>query len=154
MYGSNTVFHDPTAPSGPGAPRCLGTVVTLRHTTFGSSPLYERSAHRTDLSIWHHTTITQDRQPHTRQDSNQRAVANPSLRPHAHWDRARSHTNSKPTEYTYIFLIFVRQPPVGYGLLFHEVSRPHTTTHNSRQGSSGQLISLSQRPLPNYTQHS
>jgi len=24
------------------------------------------------------------------------------------------------------------QPPVGQGLLIHEVSRPHTTTHHSR----------------------
>jgi len=31
------------------------------------------------------------------------------------------------------FLIFiVRQPPVGHGLLIHEVSRSHTTTYHSR----------------------
>jgi len=27
---------------------------------------------------------------------------------------------------------FARQPPVGQGLLIHEVSRSHTTTHHSR----------------------
>jgi hypothetical protein len=43
---------------------------------------------------------------------------------------------------------------VGHGLLIHEVSRPHTTTHHSRQDSSGRVISLSQRPLPDNTQHS
>ena len=34
------------------------------------------------------------------------------------------------------------------------VSRSHTTTHRSRQDSSGRVISSSQRPLPNNTQHS
>jgi len=49
---------------------------------------------------------------------------------------------------------FGRQPPVGQGLLIHEVSRSHTTTQHSRQDSSGQVISSSQRPLPDNTQHS
>jgi hypothetical protein len=40
---------------------------------------------------------------------------------------------------------------VGHGLLIHEVSRSHTTTHHSRQDSSG-LLSSSQRPLPDNTQ--
>ena len=40
------------------------------------------------------------------------------------------------------------------GLLIHEVSRSHTTTHHSGYDSSGQLISPSHRPLPNSTQHS
>ena len=44
--------------------------------------------------------------------------------------------------------------PVGHGLLNHEVSRSRTTTHHSRQDSSGRLISSSQRPLPDNTQHS
>jgi hypothetical protein len=46
----------------------------------------------------------------------------------------------------YFFLL--QQPSVGQGLLIHEVSRSHTTTHYSRQKSSGPGISLSQRPLP------
>jgi len=29
-------------------------------------------------------------------------------------------------------LFLARQPPVGYGLLIHEVSKSHTTTHHSR----------------------
>jgi len=41
-----------------------------------------------------------------------------------------------------------RQPPVGQGLLIHEASRSHTTTHHSRLDSSGRVISTSQRPLP------
>jgi hypothetical protein len=52
------------------------------------------------------------------------------------------------------FFILVRQPPVGQGLLIHEVSRSHTTTHHIRQNPSGRMISSSQRPLPNNTHHS
>ena len=47
-----------------------------------------------------------------------------------------------------------RQSPLGRGLLIHEVSRSHTTTHHSRYDSSGRVISSSQRPLPENTQHS
>ena len=44
---------------------------------------------------------------------------------------------------------------MGLGLLIHEVafSRSHTT-HHSRYDSSGRVISSSQRPLPDNTQHS
>jgi hypothetical protein len=51
-------------------------------------------------------------------------------------------------------LFLVRQPPVGQGRLILEVSRSHATTHHSRQDSSGRVISPSQRPLPDNTQHS
>ena len=44
-----------------------------------------------------------------------------------------------------------RQLPVGHGLLIHEVSRSHTTTHDSRWDSSGLVISPSQKPLPDST---
>jgi len=55
----------------------------------------------------------------------------------------------------FFFCLFLaRQPQVGQGLLIHEVSRPHTTTHHSRYDSYGRVISSSQRPLPNNTQHS
>ena len=43
---------------------------------------------------------------------------------------------------------------MGQGLLIHEVSRSHTTTHHSRQDSSGRVISPTQRSLPDNTQHS
>ena len=45
-------------------------------------------------------------------------------------------------------------PVAGFSLLVFEVSWPHTTTRHSRQDSSGRVISLSQRPLPDNTQHS
>ena len=55
--------------------------------------------------------------------------------------------------FTFTFFL-ARQPPVGHGLLIHEVSRSHTTRHHSRCDSSGRVISSSQRPLPDNTQHS
>jgi hypothetical protein len=51
-------------------------------------------------------------------------------------------------------LSLVRQSPVGQGLLNQEVSRSHITTHHSRYGCSGRVISSSQRPLPDNTQPS
>ena len=48
--------------------------------------------------------------------------------------------------------VLVRQPPVGQGLIIHEVSRSHTKTHHSRQDSSGRVNSSSQR-LRDNTQH-
>jgi len=41
-----------------------------------------------------------------------------------------------------------------YGAPILDVSRSHTTTQHSRQDSSGRVISSSQRPLPDKTQHS
>ena len=53
------------------------------------------------------------------------------------------------------FICFwLNSPPVGHGLIIHEVSRSHTTTHHSRDVFCGRVINSSQRPLPNNTQHS
>ena len=57
-------------------------------------------------------------------------------------------------ENTSFCLFLAQQTPVGHGLLFHEVSRSHTTTQHSQQDSSGRVISSSQRPLPDNIQHS
>ena len=54
----------------------------------------------------------------------------------------------------FVCLFSARQPPLGQGLLIHEVSRSHTTTYHSRYDSSGRAISSSQRPLRDNTQHS
>jgi len=52
-------------------------------------------------------------------------------------------------------LFLARQPPVGQGLLIHEVSRrSRTTMLQSRLDLSRRVISSSQRPLPDNTQHS
>ena len=53
----------------------------------------------------------------------------------------------------YFFSVALR-PNAGHGLLILEVSRSHTTTHHSRQDSTRRVISSSQRPLPDNTQHS
>ena len=57
----------------------------------------------------------------------------------------------------YIPLLFfcavALRPNACYGLLILDVSRSHTTTHHSREDSSGWVISSSQRPLPDNTQH-
>ena len=70
----------------------------------------------------------------------------------------------KKTELTHILITILRgnilpppvalQPNTGHGLLILEVSRSHTTTQHIWQDSSGQVISSSQRPLPDNTQHS
>ena len=52
---------------------------------------------------------------------------------------------------TYFFLGGCNSPPAGQGLLIHEVSRSHTTTHHTRYDSSGRMIGPTQRPLPGNT---
>jgi len=53
-----------------------------------------------------------------------------------------------------LYKLLACQPPVGHVLPIHEVTISHTATHHSRYDSSGQVISSSQRPLPDNTQHS
>jgi hypothetical protein len=55
--------------------------------------------------------------------------------------------------YNQLWLYF-HSPVAGFSLLVFEVSWSHTTTHHSRQDSSGRVINPSQRPLPDNTQHS
>jgi len=45
------------------------------------------------------------------------------------------------------------RPNTGSGLLIPDVSRSHTATHQIRWDSFGRVISSSQRPLPDNTQH-
>ena len=52
------------------------------------------------------------------------------------------------------FFSVALQPNAGHGLLILQVSRSHTTTLHRRWDSSGRVISSSQRPLPDNTQHS
>ena len=67
---------------------------------------------------------------------------------------ASTHTNTVQTRPEVRFFFGRDSPTVGQGLLLHEVSWSHTTTHHSRYDSSGRMISPSQRPLPDNTQHS
>jgi hypothetical protein len=59
-----------------------------------------------------------------------------------------------PQEVNLHFFPVVLWPNTGHGLLLLEGSRPHTMTLHSRQNSSGQVISPSQRPLLDNKQHS
>jgi hypothetical protein len=54
-----------------------------------------------------------------------------------------------------LFFIFslALQLSASYGLLVHEVSLSHTMMRHNRLDSSGRVISSSQRPLPDKTQH-
>jgi hypothetical protein len=79
-------YHDATAPSGPGPPRCRGFTITLRHNTLGRTPLDEWSARRRDLYLTTQNT-------HKRQTSMPPAgfefTIPASERPQTHaWDRA------------------------------------------------------------------
>ena len=56
--------------------------------------------------------------------------------------------------YIFFFFAVALRPNAGHGLLILEASRSHTTMQHSRQDSSGRVISSSQRPLPDNTQHS
>jgi hypothetical protein len=58
------------------------------------------------------------------------------------------------TVHNLMFIPLAQQPNAGQGHLFLEVSRSYTMTRHSRLGSSGQGISPSEGPLPDYTQHS
>ena len=56
--------------------------------------------------------------------------------------------------YLFIYFAVALRPNAGHGHPILEISRSHTTTHHSRQDSFGRVISSSQRPLPDNTQHS
>ena len=56
--------------------------------------------------------------------------------------------------YIYIYIPVAMRPNADHGLPILGVSRSHTATHHSRLDSSGRVISASQRPLPDNTQHS
>ena len=49
-------FHCTTTPSGTGPPHYQGLVITLRHTTYGRTPLEKRSACRRKLYLTKHNT--------------------------------------------------------------------------------------------------
>ena len=54
----------------------------------------------------------------------------------------------------YIFFSVALRPNMGHGLLILEVSWSNTTTHHSREDSSGRVTGPSHRPLPDNTQRS
>jgi hypothetical protein len=82
------IFQWLGCPSGPGRPRYRVFAITLRHTTFGRTPLENWSARRRDLYLTTHNS-------HKRQTSmppggfEPTVLASERLQPHA-WDRAAS----------------------------------------------------------------
>jgi len=64
------------------------------------------------------------------------------------------HVYTAINTHIHFFFSVALRPIAGHGLLILEVSRSHTTKCHSRQDSSGRVISPSQRPLPDSTQHS
>jgi len=88
--------------SGPRPPHCSGSAITLRHTTFGRTPLDEWSARRRDLYLTTHNT-------HYRHTSNphgwiqdckpsKRKAAHPRLSLRGHWARLNGSMNYIPRE--------------------------------------------------------
>ena len=67
------------------------------------------------------------------------------------WNRANNYSGKL---LKCLFFTMAQQPPMGQGLLNHEVSRSHTTTPHSLEDSSGRVISPTQRPLSDKTQYS
>jgi len=65
------------SPRGPKSPHCRGFTITLRHTTFGRTPLDEWSARRRDLCLTTHNT-------YKRQPSIPLAGFEPTMRDHWH----------------------------------------------------------------------
>ena len=70
------------SPSGPRHHHYRGFMIT-----FGRTPLDEWSARRQDLCTWQYTTLTRDRHPCFRRDSNPQSQQVSGRRPRGHWDR-------------------------------------------------------------------
>jgi hypothetical protein len=90
------LFNGATASTEPGPSHNRGFTITLRHTTFGRTPLYEWLAPYRDLNLYLTTHNTHNRQKihapggiRTRFLS-QRPAAHPRLRPRGHWGRRRT----------------------------------------------------------------
>jgi len=73
-------FHDSTALSGTERPYCRGCTITLRHTAFSRTALEDWSA-LAETSTRQHTTLTTDRHPCSRRDSNPQSQQTNCRRP-------------------------------------------------------------------------
>ena len=81
------------APSRPWPPHYHGFMITLRHTTFGRTPLNESSTHDRDLHLITRTTQKQrDFQAPGRIQTgypSKQAAADPCLRMHGNWNQPK-----------------------------------------------------------------
>ena len=81
-------FHGATSSSRPRHPNYQGFTITLRHTTLGTCPLEEWSAHRRDLYLTTHNTHDNHATGAIRtRNPSKPAAADSRLRPHGHWDQ-------------------------------------------------------------------
>jgi len=82
MNLGNLILHGATHPSGPGPPHCRGFMITLRHTTLGTTILYEWSARLRDLYLTtHNATHIREGHPCPRRDSNPQSQQSSGRRP-------------------------------------------------------------------------
>jgi len=82
------ICYGATAPSVPGPPQYRGFTITLGHTTFGRTPLDERSAPK-DRPLRDNIQYSQQTDIHALEGTRtqQRAAADPHLRPRGYWYR-------------------------------------------------------------------
>ena len=66
-------------------------------------------------------------------------------------DEPRTRWREQSTDVCNKIFFCARQPPVGQGLLYKQVSRSLTTTHYSRYDFCGRVISSSHSPAPDNT---
>jgi len=72
-HGKNYLLffpHGATVPSGPGLPHYQGYTITLRHATHSLGIVWTGFQPDAENSTWQHTTLTRDRRPCLRRDSN------------------------------------------------------------------------------------
>ena len=86
---------------------------TQRRTTVGRTPMDGWSARRRDLSTWQHTTLTTDKYPCPRWDSNPRSQQVSGRRPLLCWD---THTHTHTHIHTHTHLLM--NTPRSVGLLW------------------------------------
>jgi len=118
----------PPPPSGPGPPYFRCFTVTLTHSyTHTHTPqslgiLRTNGQPDAETSTWQHTTLTRDRQPCPRRDSNpqsqrKRATADPHCRPCCHRDRLCYYiTASICTKPPSVLFFLISHDPVYVGL--------------------------------------
>jgi hypothetical protein len=84
---SSVFFLWRSSPSGSRPPHFRSSMITLRHTTHGRTPVDEWSARQRDLYVTTQFHVPGGIRNH---NPNRRSTADPHLRPRGHWDRLSS----------------------------------------------------------------
>jgi hypothetical protein len=74
-------FYGTEAPSWPGTPHYRDFTITLRHTSHSVGLLWTSARPDTETSTWQHTTLTRDRHPCPRRESNPQSQQASGRRP-------------------------------------------------------------------------